>query len=123
MRGLRPAAVLVRHEIRKRHRLAELLAAVGERGRDIDGQFLLHDADRGALPPLWRPSRARVRRRSEADWPALLHEWRRDEIRAGGVWRAGVVLMVRSAAKLLVSNHGAELGTILRGSLRSRLRM
>ena len=82
LRGLRPAAVLVRHEIRERHRLAELLAAAAERGRHHDRQVVLHDAHRGALPPLRRPSRPCVRRRPEADRPALLHERRGAEVRA-----------------------------------------
>ena len=43
---------------------------------------LLHDAHRGALPPLRRPSRPCVRRRPEADRPALLHERRGAEVHA-----------------------------------------
>ena len=37
-------------------------------------QVFSHDAHRGALPPLRRASRPCVRRRPEADRPALLHE-------------------------------------------------
>ena len=44
-------------------------------------RIVLHDAHRSALPPMRRPSRPRVRRRSQADRPALLHEWRGDEVR------------------------------------------
>ena len=51
-------------------------------GTDADSS-LRHDAHRGALPPLRRPSRPRVRRRPEADRPALLHERRRAGLRAG----------------------------------------
>jgi peptide-methionine (S)-S-oxide reductase len=75
---------------RERHRLAELLAAAAERGRHHDRQVVLHDAHRGALPPLRRPSRARVRGRPEADRPALLHERRGAEVHAGARERAGV---------------------------------
>ena len=52
--------------------------AVGDVGR----QGLLHDAHRGALPPLRRPSGPRLPRRASADGPALLHERRRLEVRA-----------------------------------------
>ena len=37
------------------------------------GPYARHGAHRNSLPPLRRPSRSRVRRRSEADRPALLH--------------------------------------------------
>ena len=40
---------------------------LAERGRHDDRQVLSHDAHRGALPPLRRASRPRVRRRPEAD--------------------------------------------------------
>ena len=52
--------------------------------RHHDRPLVLHDPHRGALRALRRPSRPCVRRRPEADRPALLHEWRGDEIRAGG---------------------------------------
>ena len=39
-----------------------------------------HGPHRNPLPPLRRPSRPRVRRRSAADRPALLHERRRDDV-------------------------------------------
>ena len=41
---------------------------------------LVHDAHRGALPALRRPPGPRVRRRAEADRPALLHERRGAEV-------------------------------------------
>ena len=47
---------------------------LAERGRHDDRQVVSDDAHRGALPPLRRPSRPCVRRRPEADRPALLHE-------------------------------------------------
>ena len=51
-----------------------------ERGRQDRGPHLRHAPHRDALPPLRRPSRPRLRRRPEADRPALLH----------GRFRAGV---------------------------------
>ena len=44
LRRLRPAAVLLGHEVRQRHRLAELLPAARGRGRHDGGQQLVHDA-------------------------------------------------------------------------------
>ena len=73
LRRLRPAAVLLGDEIRERHRLAELLSAAGKRRRQDRGPHLRDAADRNSLPPLRRPSRPRLRRRAEADRPALLH--------------------------------------------------
>ena len=61
--------------------LAELRRAARWRRRHDRRPQPLHDAHRGALPPLRRPPRPRVRRRSDADRPALLHERRRDEVR------------------------------------------
>ena len=52
-------------------------------GRDDRGPQLRHDAHRGALQPLRQPSRPRLRRRPAADRPALLHQRRRHELRAG----------------------------------------
>ena len=51
-------------------------APLDERGRHLRGPQPLHDPHRGALPPLRRPSRPRLRRRAAADGPALLHERR-----------------------------------------------
>ncbi len=72
------------HQVRKRHRLAELLPAAAGCDRHQDRPQLLHGAHGSALPPLPRPSRSCVRRRPAADRPALLHERRGAEIRAGG---------------------------------------
>ena len=47
------------------------------------GQRSVHDADRSALRPLWRPSRSRVRRWPPAHRLALLHEWRGHDIPGG----------------------------------------
>ncbi len=52
-------------------------------GDDRRPQFL-HDAHRGALPPLRRPPGPRVQRRAAAHGSALLHERRGDEVRARG---------------------------------------
>ena len=51
LRRLRAGAVRLGHQVRKRHRLAELLPAAGRRGRHHRGPQLLHDAHRGALQP------------------------------------------------------------------------
>ena len=74
---------LVEDQVRQRHRLAELLGAA-RRTRSTnttDRTFGMVRTD-GALPALRRPSGPRVRRRAEADRPALLHERRGAEIRA-----------------------------------------
>ena len=54
--------------------------AVGE----TEDRTLRHDAHRSALPPLRRPSRPRLRRRAEADRPALLHRRVRAGVSPGG---------------------------------------
>jgi hypothetical protein len=71
---LRSAAVLIRHKIRERDRLAKLLPTACRRGRDDERPFLSDEPHRGALRPMRRTPRARFRRRSAADWLALLHE-------------------------------------------------
>ena len=58
---------------------------------------LLHDPHRGALQPLRRPPRPRVRRRPGADRPALLHERRGAEVRAADA-RPVLKLPAKSAA-------------------------
>ena len=80
------------HQVRQRHRLAELLSAAAERGRRDDRPVVLHDAHRGALQSLRRSSRPCVQRRPETDGSALLHERRGDEIRA----RRGVLKLSHS---------------------------
>ena len=72
-----------RHQVRQRHRLAELLAAARQCRRHRDRHDLRHAPHRGALPPLRRPSRPRLRRRAAADRAALLHERPRARLRAG----------------------------------------
>src|SRR5882724_4506517 len=92
LRWLRPAAVLVRDEIRKRHRLAELLQAAGECGRDVDRPLAADGAHRGALPPLRRSPGPCVRGWAEADRPALLHERRLAHVSSGGWPRTRLIV-------------------------------
>ena len=93
LRRLRPAAVLLEDEIRKRHRLAELLGAACQcRGRNR-GPLVRHDPHGGLVPPLRRPSRPRLQRWAEADRAALLHERRGAEIHAGA---GGIELLART---------------------------
>ncbi len=79
------------------------------------GPLLLHDPHRGALQPLPRPSRPRVRGRPAADRPALLHERRGDEIRAGG----GEGEFVKLAAYTQLVMPGLVPGISLRDALSS----
>ena len=59
------------------------LQAAGGRSGNHHRPFVVHDAHRGALRALSWPSRPRIRRRPEADRPALLHERHGVEIHAG----------------------------------------
>ena len=92
LRRLRSAGLFVKDQIRQRHRLAEFLGAAAGRGRRSERPHLRHDAHGEFLPPLRRPSRSCVRRRPEADRPALLHGRRGAQIRAGA---AGGELITR----------------------------
>src|SRR5260370_10127491 len=87
LRRLRPAAVRIEDEVRERHRLAEFQRPGAGRGRNLDRSQLRHGTHGGALQPLRKPSRPRVRGRAAADAPALLHQRRRHEFPA----RADVV--------------------------------
>ena len=82
LRGVRPAAVQV-HD--RSSRAAPAGRAFSSRSRAADRDHrrsqLLHDAHRGALPPLRQPPRPRVRGRPAADRPALLHQRRRAQLR------------------------------------------
>ena len=80
--GLPFGAVRLEHEVRQRHGLAELFPSAP--GCRLDrGRPLGHDgAGRSTLPPLRQSSRARLRRRAEADGLAILHERRRADLRA-----------------------------------------
>ncbi len=60
LRRLRPGAVFIRYQVRKRYRLAEFLAAFAERSRRDQRPLVLHDAHRSALQPLRRSSRPRL---------------------------------------------------------------
>ncbi len=85
LRRLRSGSLFLDHEIRQRHRLAELLGAAGRGCRHGGGQNPRHGSDRCPLQPLRRPPWPCLQRRSEADGSALLHERRRAELQAGGL--------------------------------------
>ncbi|CAN0621589.1 protein of unknown function [Burkholderia multivorans] len=76
MRRLRDAAVRVRREVSLRLRLAQLLQADRRRGdRRADRLHARHGARRGALQPLRRAPRPRLRGRpARQDRIALLHQ-------------------------------------------------
>src|SRR3989442_607649 len=83
MRGMRAAGVLIRDEVRERHRLAELLEADRRGHKDTQGRDpILHPVHRGTLSAMRRTSRTRLRRRTAADPSALLHQRHRPRIRA-----------------------------------------
>ncbi|CAA9279714.1 MAG: Peptide-methionine (R)-S-oxide reductase MsrB, partial [uncultured Acetobacteraceae bacterium] len=84
LRRLRRGAVRRRHEVRERHRLAELLGAHRGRGRHPDRPQPVHDAHGSPLRPLRRAPRPRLPGRAEAHRPALLHERRGHALRAQG---------------------------------------
>jgi peptide-methionine (R)-S-oxide reductase len=58
---------------------------------------------------LRRSSRPRVRRRAQADWEALLHEWSRPEIPAGRLYRAHSLHGVSTGVRLGLINRGSGL--------------
>ena len=60
LRRMRAASVRLIHQVRKRHRMAELLARASKSVVNSDRQKLAHGADGGAVLALRRP-RARVR--------------------------------------------------------------
>ena len=75
LRRLRPGAVQLRHQVRLRHRVAQLLGPGRRRqGRDAARQQPVDAAHRGRLCALRRPPGARLRRRPEPDRAALLHQ-------------------------------------------------
>ena len=83
LRQLRRAPVRLRHEVRERLGLAELLPADrARRRRGARRRQPPHAPHRGGLRPLRRPPRPRLRGRPAADRPALLHERRRAQPRA-----------------------------------------
>ncbi len=71
----------LRHQVRVRHRLAELLGT-GQQGRGERARrpLVVHAPHRGSLRDVRRASRPRLSRRPEADRRALLHERRRAEV-------------------------------------------
>ena len=101
LRRLRSAALFVKDQIRQRHRLAEFLGAAAGRSRPSERPHLRHDAHGHFLPPLRRPSRSCVRRRPEADRPALLHGRRGAEVRAGAA--GGELTRAYAAPRSLLS--------------------
>ena len=74
LRRLRAAAVQLGDQVRERHRLAELLAAAAACRRRAHRPQPADGAHRSAVRALRRASRPRLRRRAQADRPALLHE-------------------------------------------------
>ena len=76
LRLLRRAAFRLRHQVRVRNGLAQLLAAGGGgRGGDGSRPQSGHAADGSRLRELWRPPGTRVRGRSPSDRPAILHQF------------------------------------------------
>ena len=73
-----------RNEVRERHGMAELLGAAARGRGHQNGSQLWDDADRGALCRLRRPPWPCLPRRPPADRGALLHEWRRAQVRVEG---------------------------------------
>jgi len=81
MRLLRRFAVLVEHQVRFGHRLAQLLGTGRQRSRERTRGALVADApDRGPLRIMRRASRPRLSRWPQTDGSTLLHERRRTEL-------------------------------------------
>ena len=80
--GLRPRPVLLHDEVRQPHGMAELLGAARQGGDHRARPLGRHGPNRRQLPALRRPPGPRVRRWSEADRTALLHERRGDDVQA-----------------------------------------
>src|SRR2546423_15223760 len=75
LRGLRQSTLQQRHEVRFRHRLAQLQQSDQWRERRRgDGSVLVHEPHRGALLGLRRPSGTRFSGRAPAHGAALLHQ-------------------------------------------------
>src|SRR5262245_22170113 len=87
MRRLRATALRRGDQVRKRHRVAQLLAFARSRRRDEDRSELVDGPDRSALREVRWPPRSRVRRWSGTDRAAILYERRRAELRAEDVMR------------------------------------
>src|SRR5262245_58297937 len=83
VRGVLPAALLVRREVRQRHGLAELLPESARSRRD-EARLQAAATHRVPLRPLQRTPGSRVRRRPPADGPALLQQRRRAPLRSRG---------------------------------------
>src|SRR4029078_5608805 len=85
VRGVRSDALRCGPQVRKRHRLAELLRSARGRHRHAHRSRLRHDAHGSALQPLRRPSRSRLRGRPAADGIAGLYQRHRAEFRTADV--------------------------------------
>src|SRR6266849_5043780 len=85
MRRLRAASFRLGDEVRKRHRLAELLYPARRCGRDDHRSDPPHDPHGSALPPVRWSSGTRVRRRPPPHRAALLHERRFADLLSGAV--------------------------------------
>ena len=116
-RGCGAGAVQLRHQVRLRHRLAELLRPDGPRdGRDPGRQQPLHEAHRGRLHALRRPPRPRLRRRPEPDRAALLHQLLLARLRARRSSASAPARRVSELADRLPRCSAAQLDRIdLRG--------
>ena len=87
---LRAAPVQCGHQVRIRHRLAELLRPHRPRSCRLRARHQLrHGAHRDPLRPLRGPSRPRLQRRPAADRRALLHELGLHALRRRGRSAAG----------------------------------
>lgn len=113
LRMLRSAAVFVGRQVRVGHGLAELFPAGGGGASGAaGGPRLRHGAHGGALRAVRRAPGARVRRWTAADGAALLHQFRRAALRAGGaagqVRRAGGAALRGEKRRFLSDSGGAK---------------
>ena len=79
---LRFRSLRIDSEVRQRNRLAELLGALGESRWHGEGLVAGYGTGGGSLPPLRRPCRPQVRRRTEGHGASPLYERRRAEVQA-----------------------------------------
>ena len=103
--GLQQRALCERHQVRQRHRLAELLPPAAGRGRHLDRLQARLSAHRSALRRLRRAPGPRVQRRPATDRQALLHERAGDEVPPG---RDGPSGAIRQTLRLLPVGTGGS---------------